>query len=310
MSVGLEAFSLFERRHNVELQKKYPRLVVENVSVEANEFNPNRDYLHFKYENTSGSSPFHFLELIPDTKLFEVIDLLHFINWACYFHNKITDEYKKLGDYKSQKMRTAEEAFSRYLAEIIQEFTQDKKISDEKIIVDSKKRISKNGAILKPQKFEKICRFYARAWFEERFGDKGSVKFAYYVGKYILSNKLPYEKQQKCDYYRMNDSKKKEVNNLFKKEEQSKAVRNVFENINSYRWHKQEHKLILPLFTTHKLPKCTKLDFTLCGFAITLEKQYYKEKEKFYTIVISQLRCKHYFYKYARLYIEKYTSIF
>lgn len=314
MSIGIEAFSLFEKRHNVKLQEKYPYIVTKNVKPHEVDFNPNKNYLHFKYSNISEASPFYFLNLIPKTTIKEIdvsplfltIDLLHVLNWACYFYAKLKHEHANISP-PSKKVQREEEQFSAYLAA---EFVSDRKISADEIIKDSQRRNSKNGAILKPAKFMQICRFYARAWFEENFGATGSIKFAYYVSEYITSNSLPYESQQECPYYKINRRRKAEVNNLFKEEELNNAIKSVFENINSYRWFKQEPSLIHPFSMSLKLPNSTKLNFNLYSFVITLEKQYNREKDPFYTIAISQLGCEHYFYKYARLHLERYTSIF
>lgn len=318
MSIGIEAFSLFEKRHNVKLQEKYPYLVVANVAVHPDEFNPNRDYLHFKNTNTSPSSPFHFLSLIPDETssdmdtsiLFQVVNLLHFINWACYFHKKLKDDYDKINDFPSKHTREEEKAFSKSLLEIIQEFTPDRKSSDAEITADSKRRMSKNGTIIKPSKFIQVCRFYARAWFEENFEAKQSIKFAYYVSKYIESNPLSDEQKQKCPRYKSNSRSKEEVKNLFTDVELHNAVNNVLENINSYRWREQKCNMVQPYYMNIALPYSTKINFNLYRFSIILEKSFNSAGLPYYTISIMQLGCKHNFYKFARLHLERYTSIF
>ena len=318
MSVGLEAFSIYERRHNVKLQEQYPYLITKNVKAHDVDFNPNKNHLHFKYGNISEASPFYFLKLIPDSSikdvnispLFLTIELFHVLNWACYFHVKLKDDYANISSFPSKKVQNEEEDFSEVLASMIAESVPDRRVSADEIKEDSKRRNSKNGAILKPAKFMQICRFYARAWFEENFGAIGSLKFAYYVSEYITSNSLSYEKQQKCLYYKINRRRKAEVNNLFAEEELNNAIKSVLTNINTYRWVKQECSLIHAFSMNLKLARSTKIHFNLYRFAINLEKQYNSDNVPFYTISISQLGCEHNFYKYARLHLERYTSIF
>lgn len=280
MLMGEKAFNLFCGRHNVKLQKEYPCLKRTEVNVDVDDFNPNKNYILEKKEgnNISFASPFHFITLIQESTkienvstLSQIVNLLHVINWACFFQKKLIEEYSAISKEQSKNLLTEEENFSKSLADIITTINPDINITPTDIQADSKKRLSKNGAILKPSKFMQICRFYARAWFEENFEVEGSIKFAYYVSCYIESSVIM-DYQLKHKPYRQNSHSKQEVDKLFGDE--------------------------------------TIVNYTKYNFSIQLKKHYNDNQLSYYTISISQLRCQHTFYKYARLHLERKHSIF
>ncbi|MDF1875792.1 hypothetical protein JHD48_08595 [Sulfurimonas sp. SAG-AH-194-I05] len=312
IETGLQAFDLFQKRHNTMISKEYPSLMIRDVKINPNEFNPNKNYLNFKYENVSPSSPFHFLTLIPSeskleqSSLLQSISFLHFLNWACYFYPKLKSDYDQMSS-PSKGMIKEEAIISRELAEIITQLnTQGNAIrtTDKQIEQDAKKRLSKNHT-LKDTKFLSICKFYARAWFEENFGAECSLKFAYYVSEYISSNENT--DQQKCKYYKANSHYKQEVHKLFASEE-TKALKAQMKYIaKNFSWSvKIQGKQKILYIESH----INEIDYNKYNFSILLEWTYGDDKLPIYTIRILQLRCDHYFYKFARLHLDRYTSNF
>ena len=131
VSVGLEAFDLFEQRHDASISSQYPSLIIQNLNVSPAEFNPNVNYLHFNYENTFITSPFHFLELLEDESKTELpvlqqsIRFLHFLNWACYLYPTLNAEYESITKFPSKLMRDNAELISSELAKITFQLTPD-----------------------------------------------------------------------------------------------------------------------------------------------------------------------------------------
>ena len=196
---------------------------------------------------------------------------------------------------------------STELAEIITQFSpedNDKQITDEEIKQDAKKSFSKNHT-LKPSKFLSLCKFYARAWFEENYEAENSIKFAYYVSCYISSNENP--DNQKCKYYRINRYYKREVNKLFELEETKKLKTQMKHIVKNFSWSiKVPDKQKIYYVESH----INKIDYNMYGFSILIERTYNDKKSPTYTIRILQLRCNHYFYKFARLHLDRYTPNF
>jgi hypothetical protein len=311
MMIGQQAFELFQKRHNTKVSDKYPSLMIKDVNVNASEFNPNRDYLNFKYESISPSSPFHFMTLIPPesklehSSLLQCISFLHFLNWACFFYPKLKSDYDQVSS--SKQIMKDSEMISRELAEIITQLdTQgnNRQVTNAQIKQDAKKRLSKNHK-LKPSKFLSLCKFYARAWFEENFGAENSLKFAYYISCYISSNENPYS--QNCEYYEINSHYKREVNKLYKLEEAKELKTQMKHIAKHFSWSIDiPDKQKINYLESH----INKIEYNMYSFSILIERTYNDERSPIYTIRILQLRCNHYFYKFARLHLDRYTSSF
>ena len=313
IEIGLQAFELFQKRHNTMISEEYPSLMIKDVDVNADEFNPNRNYLNFKYESISPSSPFHFMTLIPSeskleqSSLLQSISFFHFLNWACYFYPKLKSDYNEISSFPSKGTIVDAEIISEELAEIITQLNtqgKNRKITDEQIKEDAKKRLQKNYS-LKDTKFLSLCRFYARAWFEENFGVDGSLKFAYYVSNYISSNDNT--DHQKCEYYKSNSHYKQEVRKLFALEEAKSLKMQMKYVAKKFSWSTgvQDEQNIIYI-ASH----INEIEYNKYNFSILIERTYNDDKSPTYTIRILQLRCDHYFYKFARLHLDRYTSNF
>lgn len=313
IEIGQQAFELFQKRHNTQVSVAFPSLMIKDVNVNADEFNPNRNYLNFKYENMSPSSPFHFITLIPEennlkqSSLLQSISFLHFLNWACYFYPKLKSDYDEISSFPSKKITADAEIISRELLEIITQLSPEdnaRQTTDEKIKQDAKNRLSKNHR-LKPPKFLSLCKFYARAWFEENFGTYNSLKFAYYISCYISSNDNTDNK--KCEYYKINRHYKREVNKLFELEETKELKSQMKYIVNHFSWSIEvPDKQRIYYIESH----IDKIDYNMYSFSILLERTFNNERLPTYTIRILQLQCNHYFYKFARLHLDRYTSNF
>lgn len=309
--IGIEAFELFEKRHNTMLLQKYPSLKIQNVGILDNRhFNPNKNYLNFSFKDKKYNihSPLHFLTLIPskskleDSSLLQTISFLHFLNWACWFYPKLTTDYNNIESFPSKSVKIDSELMSKELAKMIMQLSPTQIISEEAYKHDAKKSLQKNTQ-LKPTKFLSICRFYARAWFEMNFGAENSVKYAYYVAHYI---KDPHS--EKCSVYRDTRDAKRGVENLFKTEEIKKFKKLMSYVVNNFSW------TIEPTNNTKifilQIPINNKIIYNKYYFSIELQRYTESDKSRSYTISISQRTPKigdskhHIFYKFAKLYYK------
>ena len=283
MAVGLDALKIFKATGTVEMREKYPSIYREDIDKNCH-FNPNDDYLYAPTDtmNPLHTSPWYGFTLIPDTtnegksSLDASLYLMQFLNWAIYYYTLLVKEYKSLppGRPKQQDKVEAQEWADIY-ANIILEMT-GKTYTEEEITEKANLSFQKNKFPLKPSFFLKLCRFFARAWYEERFSSPdnavGSVEFAHYIGNYIEASVINDGVYNCGRYDGNNDNKKKEVVRLF-------AEKGNLE----YQYH---------------------------SFHIQLERidNSSRQEDASYTISISQLGCKHIFYLFARLYQYRYQS--
>ncbi len=226
MSVWLEALRIFRSRNNLYMREKYEIIYHKNVDNSC-DFNPNNDHLYFltvaEYKDAAKSetSPWHCFTLIPETlvtgesSLDSTLKFMHFLNWAIYHNKELNEAYANiLNDYRSKDLIEAKKQSTIYA--FIIELIEGKRYTDEEIERDAKKSFKKNTFPLKPALFLKLCRFFARAWYDEMFGKRnsslGSVGFSHYVSNYIIS-----DKDSTCKRYDGNNGElKKEVGSLFK----------------------------------------------------------------------------------------------
>ena len=304
MSVGLDALRIFKAKGSVEMRKKYPTIYHEDIDKSCH-FNPNNDYLYApsSEEIIKHTSPWYCFALIPNTtnegksSLNASLYLMQFLNWAIYYLAALTYEYSKIpkGRLKKQDKKEAEE-WSEIYADIIkvfsinpeklkwsdtsihltlrdfefqrQEFTI-RTFTQEEIVEKAHLTSKRNGFPLKPSYFLKLCRFFARAWYEERFcvpdNAVGSVEFAHYVSNYIKSS-LANNGIYRCNRYDGNDTNPK--------------------------------KEVARLFTSEK-----KIEYSYHYFHILLEKHdnTQTQEDASYTISITQYGCEHSFYLFSRL---------
>ena len=244
-------------------------------------FNPNNDYLSAppSEDKLKRTSPWYFLKLIPketnDRKdaLYPSLYFMNFLNWAIFYYKELVADYNSFpkGRPKVQDKTEAKTSadFYAYLIYKIsgKEYTQDE------IAKKANFMFKRNIYPLKPAYFLKLCRFFARAWYEENFSAPenaiGSVEFAHYVSNYIEASQ--HDESYPCKRYDgNNDNAKKEVSRLF----------------NDSTHHQYIHLL----------------------FTIKIEKINNPESDPTYTISISQNPGEHLFYLTARLFLHRYQS--
>jgi len=264
-TVGIKALKTFKAKGSVEMRKKYPSIYrkdTKDTNKKPN-FNPNNDYLYFsdKEKDTKLTLPWYGFTLIPDTtnKERSSVDtslyLMQFLNWAIYYYEILTSDYNSIpkGRPKQNNIIEAQKQTKTY----------------------SNLYLKRNSFPLKPPYFLKLCRFFVRAWYEEKFctpdNATSSVEFAHYISNYIEAS-LVSDADYNCKRYNgNNDNHKKEVTRLFKKE--------------------------------------GKIQYSYRNFHIFLEKYgTKKQKNASYSISISQYGCNHTFYLFSRLYQYRYTS--
>ncbi len=283
MKVGLEALKIFRAREgSIDTREKYPSIYRDDIDSSCH-FNPNTNYLHFPQDiNNLGTlpptSPFHCFTLIPETtakgnpSLNEALYLMQFLNWSIYYYNNLKTAYEAIPkDPKSEALAEATDTV-KSVESMIQNLTARKFTKDESTQY-VKDTFKKNQFILKPSRFLKLCRFFARAWYEEYFSSPddavGSVAFGYYASQYIEND------PDTCTYYDGNSNYyKKEVVKMFEEE--------------------------------------STLTYQFNDFNITLEKHLNTEDEdtekNSYSMSVTQFGCTHDFYLFARLYQHRYTS--
>ncbi len=322
MSVGLDALKIFKSKGTVEMRKKYPSIYREDIDKTCH-FNPNDDYLYApsaeELKNINKQiSPWHFLTLVPkvsnytykwqkkyiqihhyytkpinhqsllhNKSLYSTLYLMQFLNWAIYYYNRLTDDYKRIPKHPKQEVSKETKEATELYAAIMEEVT-GKQLSKEEIDEKVNNAFKRNHFPLKkPPYFLTLCRFFARAWHEQRFsseeGTVGSVEFAHYVGCYIKNNPSQ-TNEPKGSYYNGGDGNaKKEVSKLFAKITQGKE----------------------------KKKRTTKHTYRYNDFDIEIERydngRYIENNNNTYTISITQ-RCKHSFYLFASLYQHRYNS--
>jgi len=205
------------------MREKYPKIYHENTDTSVN-FDRNRRYIYYPSPNdktSSPHSPWYAFEMINATSsesellLDNTFDLLNFLNWAIYYHEVLTTDYNAIPkDPKPEQIKEAIES-----AEVYAHILKKELSKSEKEIIE-KNLSKKNHFILKPTKFLKLCRFFARGWYEEHIDVIGSVKFAHYITNYIINKGV---KNPICPYYDANnENQKKEVSRLFKEENEYK----------------------------------------------------------------------------------------
>ena len=284
MSVGLEALKIFKDKDNAEMRVKYPIIYRDDIDKEC-KYTPNEDYLYAtsSTEKIKNISPWYCFTLIPEKttagepSLITALRFMQFLNWAIYYYNIITDTYNSIPkDPKLQEIKGANE-WTTLLADMLEEVT-GKTYTEAELEEKTKNAFKKNKFVLKPALFLKLCRFFARAWYEERFSSPnnavGSVEFAYYVSNYIMSNPTQTTSPHCKRYNSRNDSYKKEVSELFDSEK--------------------------------------KLSYPFRGFDIRIEQfnnaDTDKNEKTSYGISILQYGCKNDFYMFARLYQYRYKN--
>ena len=214
--IGLKALKIFRAKATVSMREKYPKIYHKNADNTV-DFNRNKDYLYYpsSNENTyATNSPWYAFELIETTSsnkkvLIDVtFDLLNFLNWAIYYHEILTQDYKSIvKEPKQHEIKEIMEWKEIYADMLGTELSEEKKKQIEKSIN------KKNNFILKPSKFLKLCRLFARGWYEENIEVVGSVKFAHYITNYIINKE---KKEPNCPHYdSRNENLKKEVTRLF-----------------------------------------------------------------------------------------------
>lgn len=279
MSIGLEALKIFQAVASLDMREKYPIIYRNNIDSSC-KFNPNIRHI---YSVTSKpiiqTSPLFCFTLIPEktitgeSALNTSLNLLHFLNWAIYFYKIIHNDYNHLPKNRPKQNELFEvHCQTEALANMTENFTGKCYSEDEKQ-EKVNNTFKKNNFPLKPDYFLKLCRFFARGWYEEWFCTEesavGSVEFAHYISNYI-QNSLVTDNRYNCKRYDGNNKNhKKEVSKLFKDNNQ--------------------------------------IEYVYDSFHIMLERYNNKEKEPTYSISINQ-HCSHTFYLKSRLYLYRYTS--
>ena len=205
--------------------------------------------------------------------------LLIHILLAVYYYNDLKTTYDRIP--KDPKQAELSEAHStvQAIAIMINSIT-GREYTQEEMKELAKKTFKKNNFIMKPPYFLKLVRFFARAWYEERFYASDNavapVKFAHYISCYIeycINTNLKTNRT----FNPKDENKKKEVALLFDKEKNNENLSYVYN-----------------------------------GFSIELEKYLnpdsIPDKKHTYSISISQHGCKHSFYLFARLHQHQYKS--
>jgi len=282
MPEELKAFKTFKARGTIKIREEYPSIYHKGIDKRCH-FNPNNDYLYAQPSTATPithTSPWYCFKLIPDRtsgdepSLDASLYLMQFLNWATYYYKRLVLDYNSIPKGRPKKKDKAEaQEWNEIYANIIFEMT-GKTYTEKEITEKGNLLFQKNKFPLKPSHFLKLCRFFARAWYEERFSSKdnviGSVEFAHYTGNYIEASIVNNGVYNCKRYDGNNDNKKKEVVRLFAEKE----------NI-EYRYH---------------------------NFHIQLERidNTSRKEASSYTISISQFGCKHIFYLFARLYQYRY----
>lgn len=283
MYTGLDSLIIFKAKGSVKVLEKYPSIYREDIDENCH-FNPNDDYLYApsSTDSLTHTSPWYGFTLIPDTKtkgassLDASLYLMQFLNWAIYYYDVLVTDYNSIPKGRPKQQDKAEvKEWTNIYAQMIESLT-DKVYTEEEIIEKTNLAFKRNRFPLKPSHFLKLCRFFARAWYEERFcsADKavGSVEFAYYISNYIESS-LVDDGIYSCKRYDGNDENTK--------------------------------KEVTKLFTTEN-----KIEYQYRNFHILLEKHdnTQTQDDPSYTISVSQYGYKHTFYLFSRLYQHRYTS--
>ena len=293
MSVGLDALRIFKAKGSVEMRKKYPTIYREDIDKSCH-FNPNNDYLYApsSEEIIKHTSPWYCFALIPDTtnegksSLNASLYLMQFLNWAIYYYNRLIEDYKSIPKHPKQEVFYKTQEETKFYAEMIEAMTGEQ-LSQEEMDTKTSNAFKKNHFPLKPSDFLKLCRFFSRAWYEQRFSSEksavGSVEFAHYVSCYIENNPSQIN-DPKCSYYNgNNDNAKKEVARLFPKSGQGEE----------------------------KEKRTSKHTYRYNDFDIEIERYDSSKSIEYssntYTISIIQ-RCRHSFYLSASLYQHRYNS--
>ncbi len=278
MSVGLEALRIYRAKASMDMREKYPIIYRDDIDKEC-EYNPNDDYLYFlstadSKKAKNQKSPWHCFTLIPEKtavgepSLVTTLSFIQFIKWAIYYYNILTDTYNSIPkDPKQNEIADAED-WLNIITDMSEKVT-GKKYTKAELAEWEKNAFKRNKFVLKPAHFLRLCRFFARAWYEERFSKPDyaarSVEFAYYVGNYIMSNPAQTASPQCERYNSRNNNYKKEVSRLFGGKK--------------------------------------KLSYQFRGFDIRIEQFNNSDVENTsYGISILQYGCKHDFYLLARLY--------
>ncbi len=285
MSVGLDALRIFKAKGSVEMREKYPSIYREDIDKSCS-YNPNDDYLRAppKEESISHTSPWYCFTLIPSTtikgkpSLDASLYLMQFLNWAVYYYIDLKSTYDSIPKYPKQDAKSEANSNIRALAVMVNNLTGKEFTLDELNLL-TEQTFNKNDFVMKPPYFLKLCRFFARAWFEECFyGTDDTVmpiQFAHYISCYIQYCSNLHQKYN-CVFKPKDENAKKEVARLFDRKEDNQT-----------------------------------LNYSYNGFTIELEKYLNtegKQKKHTYTISISQHGCRHIFYLPARLHHHQYKS--
>jgi len=297
MYTGLEALEKWRAKGSLAMREDYPMLFVKDVDKSCR-FNPNTNYLTYP-DNTSividNISPWYCFTLIPKKTvdgtdaLQTTLYMLQFLNWAIYYYRNLKETYDSIPKDPKDEYKSLVNDHIKLIAEIKSDITGDN-ISDDELMVYAQRAFKKNLFPIKPSEFLKYCRFFLRAWFEERFygTDDTSIplKFAHYASCYIeycsaTNAKRDYPEHPiwkdyhpEYSYNPHDENAKKEVSRLFK-------------------------------------GKGDKIHIQYLGFNIKLEKYLnpdHKQKKYTYTISISQHGCTHTFYLFARLHQHRYKT--
>ena len=284
---GIELLHVFKERHKFNYRRQYDNLFVKGVSKTCH-FNPNRNYLYCPDDfegKIRNNSPFYVFNLMRKTTTAgddatgKTIYFIHFLNWAVYYYDVLTSVYNAMpSDPNQEEIRDARRVTTE-MAEIVES------VSGKSYTVDEMKKFAdksykKNNAPLKPAYFLKLCRLFARAWYEEHFctadRTQGSVEFGYYAGCYIEQS-LEADDKRQCKRY----------------------------DGNSDYW-KKEHSRLFPEGTDN-------IEIHFLHFSFFLERIFTQETSQqkggySYTIRISQTGCRHMFDLVARLRLHHYLA--
>ena len=286
MSVGLDALKIFKATGTVEMREKYPSIYREDIDKSCH-FNPNDDYLYAPPSTTTPithTSPWYCFTLIPNTTIEDKpsldasLYLMQFLNWAVYYYRYLKSTYDSIPKYPKQEEKSEANSNVRALAVMVNNLT-GKEFNLDELNQLTEQTFNKNDFVMKPSYFLKLCRLFARAWFEEQFyGEDNTttpVRFAHYASCYIqYCSKL--HDEYNCIVKSEDENAKKEVARLFDRKEDNQI-----------------------------------LNYSYNGFTIELEKYLNpegKQKKHTYTISISQHGCRHIFYLTARLHHHQYKS--
>ena len=246
MSIGLEALDIFAKRARSDIQEKYPFIWKKKLDSQS-AFNPNYNYLYtlsFNHTKIPQTNPFYCFTLIPEqtneqtSSLNTTLYFMQFLNWAVYYLDAIIQGFNSLPKNRPAVADLKEtEEWTELIADMIIDVTSEEnnkqKYRTKELESLSLKTFKRNSFPIKPPFFLKLCRFFARAWFDENFQTEensvNTIEFAHYVSNYIESSISKKEKYNGKRYDGNNENNKKEVPKIFTKNNKFEYRYNSFQ---------------------------------------------------------------------------------